>query len=266
MRVYCLALCFAVGLVNGVHAQLEVMVNITPKRAILHEPTIAEIRIRNNTSETLTLRDDTPGSRLWVDIEHGPGRKVRQLAPEILTEPLVIPPRETVTHRINLAYAYDLRQQGAYTVRVRANAMGQAFVATRAFLDVVPGLEYDRRSVMFPDGSGGRVYRLMTVNRDRGETLLLRVDDASGGVCFGVIALGSFIRMHSPDMQIDAEFNAATVHQAGPGRYLYHVVNPNARVVSRRAYTSEMPGVRLVEGQDGRFVVSGATASIVDTD
>ena len=264
--VYRLVTLVAFVAVHAAQAQLDISTRVNPDRAILHEPVIAEIRIRNNTAEALTLRDDTPGARLWVDIERGPGRKVRQTAPEILTEPLVIPPRETITHRLNLTRAYDLRQAGAYTVRVRVNALGQAFVATRAFLDIVPGLEYDRRTVMFPDGRGGRVYRLMTVNRDRGESVLLRIDDVSGGVCYGVIALGRFIRMHPPEMQVDGDFNVATVHQAGPGRYLYHVINPNGRVVTRRAYTSELPGVRLVEGGNGRFVVSGATASIVDSD
>ena len=254
-------------MITPVWGQIQISCRIEPTRAVLYEPIIATIRIQNTTGRAITLRDDTPGARLWMEIEQQPGRTMRQTSPFVLGNPLVVPPRETITHRINIAQAYDMRNTGPYTIRARLDWDGTAYVSGKVFVDVVPGLEVKRlMGAVAPDGTGRRLYRLLSLNRDRGEHLFLRIDDESQGLCYGVMDLGRIVRVQSPMMQVDGANHIHILHQAGPGRFLHHVFTPNGEQVLRRAYTSEDPGVSLVHGRDGSVRVEGATSSHMEHD
>ncbi len=265
MKYLILSFITALALIRPVAAQIQVSCRVEPQRAVLHEPVIATVRVSNNTGQTITLRDDRPGARLWLSIEQSPGRPIRQTAPFLLGEPMVIPAHQSVTRRINITQSYDLRQTGPYTVRARVDWAGETFMSGNIYLDVVPGLEIDRLTgAAAEDGSGRRLYRLLTLNRERGEHLFLRIDDQEQGLCYGVIHLGRSLRSQGITMQLDASNRINVLHQSGPGRYLHHVVSPNGNVVTRRAYTSDEPGVSLSRGRDGRMIVDGATTSLQD--
>ncbi len=244
-------------------AQLEIGMTLSPTRAILQESIIAQLRIRNTTSEPITLGGQS-GAPFWLDVERGPGRSQRQLKADVLGGPLTIPPRETVTHRLNVTTSYDLRSTGSYTVRARTQWRGRPIASSPVFFDVVPGMEYTRTEGVLPDGEGIRTFRLMSINRDRGEDLLLRIDDDRAGICFAVLRLGRLLRTHPPQMRVDESANITVLHQAGPGRYLYHVFTPDGENLVRRIYTGEGPGVELVSSDHGRYIVSGATSSLSD--
>ncbi len=259
------ALLIGMGMSTPLMAQLQISCRLEPTRAVQYEPIIAVVRIQNNTGRTVTLQDDTADARLWMEIEKTPGRTMRQISPFVLGEPLVIEPRQTVTQRVNLTQMYDVRNTGPYTVRARVDWGGDAFASGKIFLDVVPGLEMQRMvGPVGPDGTGRRIYRLLSLNRDRGDHLFLRIDDEAQGLCYGVIHLGRMLRIQNPTMQVDAANNINVLHQAGPGRYLHHVFTPNGDQVQRRAYTSDDPGVSLAESRDGRVMVEGAASSMHD--
>jgi len=246
-------------------AQVEVGLRVTPDRAVLHEPIMATVRVVNQTSETIVLRDDTPGQRLWLDIESGPGRTIRPITQAILGTPLEVPPRQSVSRQINITESYDIRVEGPYTVRARLDWNGEAYVSSRAFLDVAPGLEVARLVAAASDAPGDRrLYRLLTLNRDRGDHLFLRIDDQAAQICEAVIHLDRVIRVQPPRMQVDAFHQVHVLHQFGPGRYLHHIFTSSGQMVSRRVFTSEDPGVTLEYGEDGRVMVSGATANLLD--
>ncbi len=260
-----IAVCILCGLAGAVHAQVEVSCRVEPSRAVMYEPVIAHVRIQNNTGSEITINDSGADGRLWMEIERVPGRPVRQREPRLLAEPMVIPPRESVTRRINISRAYDLRSTGQFNVRARVNWAGRSLASGRAFLDLVPGLERARLTgAAGPEGSQPRLYRLLTLNRDRGEHLFLRVDDEHAGVCYAVVHLGRLVRIQDPKMRIDESNNLTILHQTSPARYLYHVFTPNGKLVNRRLYTSEERGVTLVRSTDGSYIVSGAAASITD--
>lgn len=250
-----------------VSAQVDLSLRLEPDRAVLHEPVMAIVRVQNHTGRPITFNDDTPGSRLWLQVEHSPGREVRQLNPAVLGGSLTVPPQQSVTRRIHVNRAYDMRGEGPYTIRVRANWNQRTFASSPAFVDVVPGLEIRRLTGVLGDqAQGERVNTLLTLNRDRGEHLFLRVDDVRAGICYAVVHLGRFLRVREPIMRIDGYGNVNVLHLAAPGRFVHHVFDSNGRRVSRRIYTSEDPGVDLLLNEDGRFVVTGAASSLSDGD
>ncbi len=245
-----------------VEAQVEVSIRLVHNRTVQHEPVVLEVRVQNDQAQPIVLGGDVATARLWLEVEQSPGRMLRPQDTEVVKTEWVIPPRSSDRRRFFLSRVHDLRNMGPYSVWARLEAGGRHFQSNRAFLDVVPGLELKQVvGAAGPGDAGQRVYRLMTLNRERGEHLLLRIDDADRNVCYAVIHLGRLLRVYSPQMRVDEHRQITVLHQAGPGRFFYQVFTPNGREVVRRVYISEEPGVRLVPGEGGRYIVAGATSS-----
>ena len=247
----------------AVLAQIDLSATLTHSTVLVHEPLHIRIRIRNNTAQEIRLTANDPAATLWLIVERGPSRSVRQTSPDLLNGELVIPPMESVTHSINITDSFDIRAQASYTVRPRLTWRGRTHGATTQYFDIVPGMELDQAEAALADGSGQRLYRLMTVNRNRRYDLLLRIDDPVANVCYSVIPLGSLLRVTPPQLRVDIDQNAVVLHQAAPGRYFFHQFTPNGRLLRQRTYTSESPGVGLARADNGTFVVRGATASLM---
>jgi hypothetical protein len=250
-------------MVPGVWAQVDVSVTLSPSRAVLHEPVLATVEIRNNTGQPLVLRDDDAANRLWFDIESRPGRSVALRAGGLLDETVTVAPRGLWRSEMDLTRLYDLREAGPYTVRARLNAAGVGFVSGRVFLDVVPGFPLlSERAVASAEGEM-RVYELRTLNRERGEHLFLRIDDVRRTTCYAVIHLGRLVRMREPQMLVDGAYHVNVLHQFGPGRFVHHRFRPDGTPVLKRVYTGEGAGVRMEFGPDGQVTVTGASADLL---
>ena len=242
--------------------QVELAVRLDSQRTILYEPVVVEVRLRNNSGRELVLGGAEATARLWLEVEQGPGRLLRPQDSDLVQTPWVIPAGETGRRRFRVSRVYDMRALGPYTMWVRLELAGRQFTSNRAFLDVVPGLELQRMvGGVAPETTEQRVYRLMTLNRDRGEQIFLRIDDEDRNICYAVIHLGRLVRVYQPQMRVDRRYRITVLHQAAPGRYFYQVFTPSGEEVTRRGYLSEKPGVQLVPTADGRYVVSGATSS-----
>lgn len=243
-------------------AQVDLSARLSQTTVIRHEPLTVTIRIRNNTSEPMRLTADDPAATLWLDIERGPGRRIRQTNPDLFEGEIVVPPMDAIHQTIQVTDSFDIRSDGSYTVRTRMIWRGQTHGASTLYFDVVPGLELDRAQAASQDGSSARIYRLMTVNRNRRDELLFRVDDPHANVNYAVAPLGSLLRIRPPELRVDVNQNAVILHQASPGRYFFHQFSPNGQLLRQRTYTSETPGVRLQRNEAGQYSVRGATASL----
>lgn len=243
-------------------AQLEMSARIKSSRTVLYEPVILTLNVENTTPRAISLDGDQGLARLDVEIESTPGRRIRQVNVPLLSESVILPPREKVTLSINLTEAYELRETGPFTIRVRMDWDGKSFYSGKIFLDIVPGFEIAKRyGPASPGGGGSRLYRLLTLSRDRGEFVFLRIDDERAGICYGVLNLGRIVRAHSPRLEIDADANVQVLHQAAPAHFSLHIFTPNGRLVTRRTYSAEGTAVDLVQGPDGHLMVTGASAS-----
>ncbi len=246
-------------------AQIELSCRLDHSRVVRHEPVVATVRIQNNTAQTLRVSDDPGDVRLRFMIERSPGRLADRRDAPVIAEPRVIPPRRSETVRVVLSDAYDLRSTGPYTIRARMDWAGSSFASPAAYLDVVPGYEVTRMAAAAaPDGDAYRAYRILTLNRDRGEHVFLRIDDPSAGMSYGVIYLGRIVRQFRPQLETDDEFNVHVLHQTGPARFAHHTFTPRGRLVQRTFYSGEGAGVRFEVTPDGGVQVHGATASFSD--
>ncbi len=256
------ALVWLLAALPSSFAQIEVSLRLEHSRTIRYEPVVIEVRVRNNSGRELVLGGDEPTAQLWLEVEQGPGKMLRPQEPELVLTPWVIPAGEADRRRFRASRVYDMRGLGPYTMWLRMEVAGRSLASNRAFLDVVPGLELQRVvGEVAPNTAKQRVYRLMTLNRDRAEHIFLRIDDEDRNVCYAVLHLGRLVRVYPPQMRVDRKHRITVLHQAAPGRYFYQVFKPGGEEVTRRVYLSENPNVRLVPTEDGRYIVSGATSS-----
>ncbi len=244
--------------------QIEVGCRIEQSRLVQYEPIRVTVRIRNNSGEPLRFTGADRNAQLQFEVEQTPGRALPMRQASLITEPLVIAPRGQATRDVILTEHYDLRSTGPYTLRARVDWEGQGFVSPKVFADIVPGFEIERLISAAGAARSMRHYRLLTLNRDRGEHVFLRIDDEAEGICYGVIHLGRIIRTRTPMLRVDGDFNVHVLHQSGPGRYAHNVFNPEGRRVLRKTYMDEEQQAELSDTEDGRVIVTGASASLGD--
>lgn len=246
-------------------AQIEVGCRIEQSRLVQYEPMRVTVRIQNNSGGPLHFTGADRNARLQFEIEQTPGRVLPMRQPPVLKEPFVIPPRGHATRDVILTDHYDLRSTGPYTIRARVDWEGRGFVSPKVFADMVPGFEIDRLIAAAPGAARSmRHYRLLTLNRDRGEHIFLRIDDEAEGICYGVIHLGRVIRTRKPMLRVDGDFNIHVLYQSGPGRYAHNVFSPEGRRIQRKTYMDEEQQAELSDAGDGRIIVTGASASLGD--
>ena len=240
-------------------AQVDIACRLINGRVLQFEPVLVWVEISNRSFQPLRLSSADANALLTFDVEQGPGLLVPPTEVPLPSQPVTIAPGETWKAAVNILPAYPLRRTGPYTVATRLDWNEKAFVSGKMFLDVVPGLELMKLVSGIPgDASVTRTYSLRTLSRDRKERLFLRIDDEDQSECYGVLDLGSIVRMFTPVMQVDGVGNIHILHQSGPWQYARHVFTPNGEPLSQETYVGEGGQVQMEQKPSGQIVVKGA--------
>jgi len=240
-------------------AQIEIACRLANNRVLQFEPVTVKLEIANRSFQPLKLASDDANALLTFDVEQGPGLLVPATGARLPPQPVTIAPGATWKETIDILPAYTLRRTGPYTVAARLDWNEKAFVSGKMFLDVLPGLEIQKVVSGIPgDASVTRTYSLRMLSRDRKERLFLRIDDEDQSQCFGVLDLGTIVRMFTPVLQVDGIGNVHILHQSGPWQYARHVVTPDGQPISQETYVGEGGQVQMEAKPSGQVVVKGA--------
>lgn len=240
-------------------AQIELSCRLVNGRVLQFEPLLVKMEISNRSFQPLRLSSPDANALLTFDVEQGPGMLVLSTETPLPAEQVTIAPGATWKGTVNILPAYPLRRTGPYTVAARLDWNEKAFVSGKMFLDVLPGLEIQKVVSGIPgDNSATRTYSLRTLSRDRKERLFLRIDDEDQNQCFGVLDLGTIVRMFVPVMNVDSIGNIHVLHQVGPWQYSRHVFTPSGEPLSQETYVGEGGQVQMEQKPSGQVVVKGA--------
>jgi hypothetical protein len=243
------------------HAQVEVTCRLPHDTVCAYEPLMATVRIRNHAGVPLVFDGENTTARFGFYVTDSSMSLLSPRTNAVLSLPSGVDREKEVTFTNNLALLFDLRKPGAYTVQSWVEWSGQTFYSPQRYVDVAAGVEVARVQASLPGPEGGfRQYTLLSLQRDRGQSLLFRVDDAQAGLCHGVFDLGRFVNMRPPELTIDAGGYAHILHQASPMQYLYSVFDPNGEKVDGRDYGNEYGSVHM-KTEDGRVAVEVSAAS-----
>jgi hypothetical protein len=225
--------------------QIDFRCRLVNTKVLQFESIPVEVTIGNNTGEPLVFGGAQGNATLLFDIESTPGMLAAPTGQPVLTNRVTVKPAETAKLLVDLLPAYGIRNTGPYSVTGRLEWRDKVFVGGKLYLDVLPGLEIARTAAGIPGMPGQtRTYSLRTLSRDRGERVFLRITD-DNDQCYGVVDLGSIVRMYKPVLLVDEEGNIQVVHQNGPSSFVRNVVTPYGLVLNREAYTGDGSGIRL---------------------
>jgi hypothetical protein len=253
-------LAAAVLAVQGARAQIEVACRLDPEIALQFEPVHAVVTLKNNTGTDISFFGDQPTAGLDFLITNGKGAQVPSREGLPAREAIMLGPGERAVITNLITMAYDLRPIDSYAVQARASWNGRAFVhEMKRYLDVVAGLELEKAAAAVAGGTSHRLYSLRTVHRSRAEHLLLRIDDETAGMCYGVYDLGSFVRRMEPALQVDAAGYVHVLFQSAPTRYLHRAFAPDGTGAEPVSYLDESGQIHFDVTEDGRVEVVGAS-------
>jgi hypothetical protein len=245
--------------VAGARAQVSVQCLIEPEVALQFEPVLAAVLLKNNTGTDLALfgEDANCGLSFRITRENDTQVSARENAPG--HEAVYVAPGESIIVTNELTTRYDLRATGSYAVEARAVWNGKAYATEqKRYLDVLPGMEIEKTQVAVAGGAASRVYSLRMVSRSRMEHLLLRIDDEAAGICYGVYALGPFVRRREPAMQVDAQGYVHILYQDAPTHFVHRMFAPDGTAGEPVTYSDESGQVHFEVETGGGILVIGA--------
>jgi hypothetical protein len=212
-----LVLVAAYGFFPDAAGQLEISCEPVHTRLVQYEPVRVKLSVSSRNARDIDLTGSDPAAGVDMIVRRGNGRRVPRTARLRFSPPLVVPPLGTATCTVDLARSYDLRDTGPYDVQAVVRWAGRQFVSAKSFLDVQSGTELDRLVLPAPaDPASLQTFRLVVVQREQGEWLLLRIDDERRSLCRGVYDLGRLLRQTKPSLRLDEEENVLVVHRAVP--------------------------------------------------
>jgi len=224
----------ALAAATAARAQLDVSLRLPMARALLYEPLPAQLTVRNLTDEALTLDETNAPAQLRLDIESQPGRLVARTAEPLPDTPWTLPARGTLQRTVNLTPLFELRRTGPYTVAAQIIVGDRSYGSRRLFLDIVPGFELGRLEARLSGGAGRRTYTLRSLHRDRHDRLFIYIEDEDAQINYGVLDLGTLVRLYDPMLLADGAGRAHVLHGSAPGRYTYSILTPDGRPAEQK--------------------------------
>ena len=244
-------------------AQVELTWQLAHHRTVLMEPVRATVTIANRTGQTLDL-SPRGNARLSFDVEDQPSSPVAETGQPLLAQPVIIPDGDVRVVDVNLLTAYRLVKGQSYMLTPMLEFAGMRFFGRRLSLEIQPGLELARRDSGLPAAGTARTATLRLLNRDRGDRLFFRLDDASTGYCLGVYDLGRVIRFFVPRLELDAAGAFHVLHQTGPDRFAHSVFGPDGAPLGTTFYGATVGRIRLARNERGDLEVQGGTPYVED--
>ncbi len=252
-------LCVFAGCLINALGQVDIQMQVGPRRALLHESVFADLRIANNTSRQIILGGEQANADIEFDVSDMNGRSVR-LRPNrsVINRTVVIDPFTTKSLQVDLVVAYQIVEARPYKVRCVIRLGEGRFSSNQAYFDVNPGSRIASQKI----GHNGRtrVYNLIYLYRENHGELFLRVESEDGSICYGVYNFGNYIRIQDAEMSFDNQGRVHLLYQSGPRRFSHYVLNPEGETEERKFY-SGIPGrISLSRSAEGDVSVEGGGA------
>lgn len=247
--------CWA-GLCARSQGQLVLNAKLVHPRVIQYEPIRVEVRVDNNSAQEIQVGADESGMRLLFEIEQVPGQLIPTRA-DARMPTLTVPARKAATAEVNLAEIYDMRSTGPYTVRPKLEWGAKSYPGPKLYVDVIPGFEIGRLMEDVGGGRGVRTFSLLTLSRDRGEYLFLKIEEEDQGLCYGVIDLGRIVRLHEPTLSFDQQAQVHVLHQSGPTQFAHTILTAYGDVVERQTFRTSGGKPSLERDREGGVVIRG---------
>ncbi len=202
---------------------LAVTLRIEHSETLQYEPVLAQVEIVNESSRPfIVARDVAPLPTLSFEIVREGRRAVSRRKEGRLLQNVYILPGRRETVPVLVSRWYNLTEMGRYRIAATAEWNGVEYRSNQSMLNIVRGLELARTTMPMPGQPRRRLHcTLRYWPRGKEEHLFLTVQDSAGETSFGVIRLGTVLRVSKPRIERADGNRLRTVHQISPNVYMH---------------------------------------------
>ena len=246
-----------IGLIAGLlastaSAQIELALRLPHQVILRGESLDAVVSVTNLTGHPLML-DDTNGYSFSVEVRDLHGARIFARNDKRLPEAPRVLETGGTSFTNDLTTYYDMTDAGQVSVAARIDMGGISYYSRKFFLDINPGSEIESLQTMVGDTLVN--LRLMLLNRDGHESVLLEMTDKEGRKLIPARDLGTIIRLHPPQMKLDANRRLHILHFSGPRQFFHHIVGLDGVVIKKEMFTGNYRSADLEATADGVVTV-----------
>lgn len=208
-------------------AQVAVDFTFMENKAIMYEPIIARLSLKNNFGNPIRFGASPTDARLIFDIQTTGGDYIFPHSKDPLLTGVDINPNETREMEIEIGRLFPLQRLGRFKAQAIVEWRGAAYGSKPRILEIANGVELMRIKASVPNSEDElRAYILKTMPKDDGTELYLLIEDEAGGRICGLVNLGCFIRSPDPSMRVDEVGNLHVLFRAIGGSFVHSSFTP----------------------------------------
>ena len=251
------ALFLAAAMAGPAAAQVNISLDLNQRVYVQFEPIVATARLDCRFGRMVVLNGDGDNPTFHLTVRNEYGHELARLPDAPRYEPLLSAGDAMIAVTNNLLRAYPMAQPGFYSIEARVEWMGRSFRSEKTHIEVVPGREVTRITGSVPADDSQRTYRILHVNRNQQDHLLLRIDDEAASLCFGVYSLGRSVINEVPELALDVSGNIHVLFQTAPRIFRHSTYTPFGVLVDDQRFGQDFKLVRLKGQPDGSVVAEG---------
>lgn len=259
----CCALLFLVVFTGVVHGQIELGVELPYRTYLQFEPVPARTTVRSLIGQPVIFNAGDGGPTFYYAVRDVYG-SVLPMRPDVQPpEPLLMAAQGSAVLSNDMSRLYSMTKPGQYSIQACVDWMGKTYRGEKRHVEIVAGREITRITGVVPSDRSTRTYMVFHINREQQDHILLRIDDESAGVSYGVYPLGRSVLNEKPQLAIDAGGSAHILYQTAPRVYAHVVYSPHGSLMDTTMFGADYIHVKL-ESQPGGSIT--ATGRRVDPD
>ena len=229
----------ALVLAGTAPAQLATSLQLSKTEYLAGESIIANVTITNHAGRDITFQGYL--QRPWLDfvITNTRGDSATPTGRGVFGA-MKIRAGETLTRQVDLAGAFQLFDQGNYSVSATIRLPGEGgetTVTNRILFTVSPGRPYWTQKV----GTVGRAskireFRILNFSGDRKANLYAQVLDGGTGLPIRTFSLGEALLLRKPSVTVDNKQRLHVLFLATPSTWVHCQVDTDGKLVGRQLH------------------------------
>lgn len=259
-RTALLSLLAGVAVSTVASAQISIQMRSDRDMFLTFESIPVTVSIRNFSGRNIQIEE---GQESWLDflVTDETGAAIAATGHAAAGGSALIPAGQTVGRKVDLLALYDLRSPGSYRVQALVDSGGQKFVSSPLKFTISNGREIWTQTLGLPPKDNApdeyRTYQLINGKVTKVDTLYVCVREEAKNTIYGMLALGDYLSMSTPEVVTDKAGHLHVLFRNGPRSFNYAEIDGDANIVNRAVYTDVQSRPGLANGTNGLVVVRG---------
>jgi len=229
-------------LAGSVSAQMKVAVEMEHDVYLRFQPTLLKVTVLNRAAKPMNIREIGGTMQMKVVVKGSDGRRIDRREDRMLFDRLfIVHPQETGSKSIDLFQTYKVSKSDNYTAYVLFTVGSRQYKSETVSFEVRNGVLENKLELFEP----ARTFKLLRLDRDKGQFLCLSVFNSRETLAYGVYELGRMVQGRESQIEVDGNDQVHILHASAPDRYIHSVFTAKGRPVDQDLHKTEFGEARL---------------------